>query len=80
MSAEYFDLDEPKTYTRTATKFSVVIASVNLNISCRIFITLYDIEGFAIHTRGYILEGKEYTDWTSDQYIIDYVQKKLNEE
>jgi hypothetical protein len=80
MNSQYFDLDEPITYTRTAIKFSVVITSVYLNISCRICVTLYDSQGCGIDSRLYTLEGQEYTDWTSDQYIIDYVQKKLNEE
>jgi hypothetical protein len=80
MSTEYFDLDKPITYTRTATKFSVSISSVYLNISCNIAVVLYDIDGYGIDTRTYTLEGKEYTDWVDDQYIIDYVQKKLDEE
>jgi hypothetical protein len=80
MSTEYFDLDKPITYTRTATKFSVSISSVYLNISCNIAVVLYDIDGYGIDTRTYTLEGKEYADWVDDQYIIDYVQKKLDEE
>jgi hypothetical protein len=80
MSTEYFDLDKPITYTRTATKFSVSISSVYLNISCNIAVVLYDIDGYGIDTRTYTLEGKEYADWVDDQYIIDYVQRKLDEE
>ncbi len=80
MSSEYFDLEKPIIYTRTATKFSISISSIYLNISCSIVVMLYDTSGCPIDSRSYTLEGIEYDNWTTDQYIIDFVQKKLNEE
>lgn len=76
----FIDLENPISFIRTATKFSVSITNVYLNISCSICVMLYDAEGCPIDSRRYNLEGQEYTDWTNDQYIFDYVQRKLNEE
>jgi len=60
--------------TLTATSFSVYVNNLVLNTSCTLMTILYDEHNNIIKNESYLLQGQEYQDWTTDDYIITFVR------
>jgi hypothetical protein len=59
---------------------SVFVYDIVLFQSVKVICTLYDIDNKEQDTRKYYLTGDDYTNWTDDNYIINYCKRKLQEE
>lgn len=63
-------------------RFTVFVQSIDLFKSATLRVHLYsDIDSsYAYDTRIYKMDGEDYANWTSDDYIVSYVKRKLRDE
>jgi len=73
-------LENPKTFTimKCINNFKIGEILIDLNISARIQILLYDND-ILIDVKTIILEGEAYSLWgLSDNYILEYCEEWIN--
>jgi len=64
--------------TKTAVRFSIDIAQIELGSSATFRITLYDIDDKCVSSKYVTLEGQDYLNWgTDDKYVVNYIAKTL---
>ena len=78
-------LDTPFQTVKIATKIQVSVYEFVLFKRIKLSVKLCDNNGQVIDTKLFSLENDDYTNWEAnykgnDQYIIDWVKIKLNEE
>ena len=75
---EIFEIDIP-TITKTIqlTKARIWVRQIALFTSAMIDVRLIDDNGAVWETKTFQMSGEEYTAWTDDQYLIDWVKNKL---
>jgi len=61
----------------TMNSISVFVYDIILFESVKVLCTLYDIDNNKQDTRTYYLTGDDYTNWTEDNYIVNYCKKQL---
>lgn len=70
-----------KTITKTydCAYLGIFLSSMSLGTSVTFNVNTFDENGQVVNTDTIKIEGKEYEQWgNDDQYIIDYICKKLN--
>ena len=64
--------------TKTAVRFSIDIAQMELGISATFRITLYDSDDKCVSNKYVTLEGQDYLNWgTDDGYVVKFIAKTL---
>lgn len=64
--------------TKTAVRFSIDIAKMELGSSATFRISLYDSDDRCISNKYVTLEGQDYLNWgTDDKYVLNYIAKTL---
>lgn len=67
-----------ETTTKTAVRFTLDIAKMELFVSATFRACLYDINDILFASKYVTLKGQNYLDWNSnDQYVIDFVAAEL---
>jgi len=65
------------TKVQVITKFDVRVLEIVLFKSCVLGVNFYNDEGRFVEYKTFRLEGDDYTNWTTDAYLIDYVIKNM---
>jgi hypothetical protein len=64
--------------TKTAVRFSLDIACLELGVSATFRISLYDVDDNCFANKYVTLEGQDYLNWgTDDSYVMKFVSTKL---
>jgi len=64
--------------TKTAVRFSLDIAKMELSVSATFRVSLYDADDNCFANKYVTLEGQDYLNWgTDDKYILNYISKTL---
>lgn len=64
--------------TKTAVRFSIDIAKMELGISATFRIAFYDVNDICFSNKYVTLEGEDYMGWgNDDKYVINYIAKTL---
>ena len=64
--------------TRTAVRFSVDIAKIELCISATFRVSLYDANDSCFANKYVTLQGEDYLKWgTDDKYVLNFIAKEL---
>lgn len=64
--------------TKTAVRFSLDIAKMELGSSATFRVTLLDSDNKCISSKYVTLEGQDYLNWgTDDKYVLNYIAKTL---
>jgi hypothetical protein len=64
--------------TKTAVRFTLDIAKMELGISATFRVTLYDSNDICISNKYITLEGQNYLNWGSDdKYVVTFIAKTL---
>lgn len=64
--------------TKTAVRFSLDIANLELGVSAIFRISLYDVNDNCFANKYVTIEGEDYLKWgTDDSYVMKFVSAKL---
>ena len=64
--------------TKTAVRFSLDIAKIELGVSATFRVTLYDSDDKCISNKYVTLVGQDYLNWgTDDEYVIKFIANTL---
>jgi hypothetical protein len=64
--------------TKTAVRFSLDIAKIELCVSATFRVSLYDANDDCFANKYVTLEGQDYLNWGSDdRYVINFIAKQL---
>jgi len=64
--------------TKTAVRFSLDIAKMELGSSATFRITLLDCDDKCVSNKYVTLEGQDYLNWgTDDKYVVRFIAKNL---
>lgn len=64
--------------TKTAVRFSLDIAQMELGASATFRVSLYDVNDSCFANKYVTLEGQDYLNWgTDDKYVLNYIVKTL---
>ena len=64
--------------TKTAVRFSIDIAKIELSVSATFRVSLYDSNDSCFANKHVTLEGQDYLNWgTDDKYVLNYIAKVL---
>lgn len=64
--------------TKTAVRFSLDIAKMELGSSATFRVTLLDSDNKCVSSKYVTLEGQDYLNWgTDDKYVLNYVARTL---
>lgn len=64
--------------TKTAVRFSLDIAKMELGVSATFRISLYDVNDSCFANKYVTLEGQDYLNWgTDDKYVLNFITKTL---
>lgn len=64
--------------TKTAVRFSLDIAKMELGSSATFRISLYDVNDICFSNKYVTLEGQDYLNWgTDDKYVVNYIARTL---
>ncbi len=58
-------------------KFRII--DLKLNDSVRVAVYFYNENELFIEATQFLIEGKEYDDWLDDQYLINLIKKKIQD-
>ena len=67
-----------KTIIYNLVSISIYIQQLELNTKAVLTVYLYDETNVCRDTQILIMEGQDYQNWTSDEYVFDWVCQKLN--
>lgn len=59
-------------------RIQIVVSNLELDIKANISTVFYDNTGMVRRSEFAVLEGQEYMDWKTDDYIVKWVCKKYN--
>jgi hypothetical protein len=63
---------------KTAVRFSIEIANIELCVSATFRVALYDSDDNCFSNKRVTLEGQDYLNWgADDKYVINYISKVL---
>jgi hypothetical protein len=68
-----------KITTQTYTSFDVFLLSMELNVSATFQVKLYNSVGEFLELKIMKLEGIAYQNWTSDDFVYQWVNNTLHE-
>jgi hypothetical protein len=74
---QYINIEQ-KEICLSATKISIDVLLIELNIRAIIRVRFYSSDSKLLDTDEFVLDGDEYADWNNDDYLIDYVCDKYN--
>jgi hypothetical protein len=60
----------------TSNKISLNVLSFELNLRAIIRVRFYSSDTKILNSEEFVLDGEEYTNWQTDDYLIDYVSSK----
>jgi hypothetical protein len=64
--------------TKTAVRFSLDIAKMELSVSATFRVSLYDANNSCFANKYVTLEGQDYLNWgTDDKYVLNFIAKEL---
>jgi hypothetical protein len=64
--------------TKTAVRFSLDIANMELSVSATFRISLYDVNDNCFSNKYVTLQGEDYLKWgTDDKYVLNFIAKEL---
>jgi hypothetical protein len=64
--------------TKTAVRFSIDIAKIELCVSATFRVSLYDSDDNCFANKRVTLEGQDYLNWGSDdKYVVNYIANVL---
>ena len=67
-----------ETTTKTAVRFTLDIAKMELSVSATFRACLYDINDILFASKYVTLEGQDYLNWgTDDKYVLKFITKTL---
>lgn len=75
--ASYISI-QPKDITQTVNKILIKVIHIELNSYAIIKVQTYDSDEKMITCEQLILSGQDYDNWTTDDYLIQYVCNKYN--
>jgi len=58
-------------------KFRII--DLKLNESVRVAVYFYNENDIFIEATQFLIDGKEYADWLDDQYLINLIKKKIQD-
>jgi hypothetical protein len=64
--------------TLTITSINIFVSQVQINQNANITVAFYDENGVCVKNEGFVLEGENYENWTTDASLINYVCQKYN--
>ena len=64
--------------TNIITSFSVEIINIKIFTSATIRVVQYDINLNIVKVDNLTIEGSDYSEWISDNYLISWVKRQLN--
>jgi len=67
---------QPKDITQTVSKILIKVSNLELNSYAIIKVQTYDSSEKMITSESFVLSGLDYDNWTTDNYLIDYVCNK----
>lgn len=82
-SGFFVELSSPITKIKTIVYTQIEIQILRINLgqnNCEFLIHVYDATKENQKAFYYLLEGQQYKDWTTDEYIINWVKEKLKNE
>ena len=79
MDSTKYLLASPITYIKTGVRFSINISSVVLNEFAYIHARVLDDNDVVVDAKFFVLDGQDYQDWTTDEYLIEWTRRKLAE-
>ena len=59
-------------------RIQILVNSLELDIKANISVVFYDDTGVIRRSEFAVLEGQEYLDWTTDDYLVNWVCQKYN--
>lgn len=68
--------DEVITYK--INRIEIIVSSLELDIKANISTVFYDDTGMVRRSEFAVLEGQEYMEWTTDDYLVNWVCQKYN--
>jgi hypothetical protein len=74
---QYINIEQ-KEICLSATKISIDVLLIELNIRAIIRVRFYSSDSKLLDTDEFVLDGDKYADWNNDDYLIDYVCDKYN--
>jgi hypothetical protein len=74
---QYINIEQ-KVICLSATKISIDVLSIELNIRAIIRVRFYSSDSKLLNTEEFVLENSAYTSWTTDNYLIGFVCSKYN--
>lgn len=77
MSSSYDIQPAPKTFTYTMTRISIATQTIVFDQSAVFAVMVYDNEGVCRDFQNLTMEGDDYQKWTTDDYVVSWVCKKL---
>lgn len=83
MNPNYINLTSPITKIKTIvyTKMSIqTLYHILGNNQCEFKVEVQDESGENIKTFYYLMSGVDYLNWTTDNYLINWVQNKIKNE
>jgi hypothetical protein len=64
--------------TKTAVRFTIDIAQIELGVSATFRVTLLDCDDRCISHKYVTLEGQDYKGWgTDDEYVVKFISRTL---
>lgn len=57
-------------------RIQIVVNSLELDIKANITTNFYDQTGMIRRTEFFVLEGDDYINWTTDDYLLNFVCQK----
>ena len=74
---EYINI-QPKDFTQTTTKINIKVIYLELNTYAIIGVKLFDVNSKLLDGYEFTLEGDDYSNWHTDNYLFNYVCQKYN--
>ena len=69
---------QPKDITQTVSKILIKVSNLELNSYAIIKVQTYDSSEKMITSESFVMSGVDYDNWTTDNYLIDYVCNKYD--
>jgi hypothetical protein len=77
MSSSYLIQPVPKVITYYLHYITISVQQLQLNTQAIITVFLYDEKNVCRDTQVLTMEGQDYQNWTSDEYVFDWVCQQL---
>lgn len=64
--------------THKINRISIIVSNLELDIKANITTAFYDDTGMLRRSEFTVLEGQDYMNWTTDDYLVKWVCNKYN--